>query len=189
MPRNTDFCCKCVWSYYMPFECYTLWFTMYCIYFPGFAGTNALEEANILMIGGCVLDTLSPLYKMYGVKEQDAKASSRIGLDKDNVSFLVILNPHWNCVLSNISGCDIFFIFICHSCIFFTECCVHCCGLQIFHVSAWFLLLSLFVRIVWSQSNLSENRPMFVLVSLFLFCRSVFLLLLSAEYHNVLMCS
>ena len=33
------------------------------------------------------------------------------------------------------------------------ECCVHCCGLQMFHVSASFLLLSLFGRTVWSQSS------------------------------------
>ena len=71
----------------------------------------------------------------------------------------------------------------------FIECCVHYCGLQIFHVSASFQLLSLFVRIVWSQSSLWDRQPMFVLVSLFLFFRSVFLLWLSAEYHNVLMCS
>ena len=36
----------------------------------------------------------------------------------------------------------------------FIECCVDCCVLQIFHVSASFQLLSLFVRIVWSQSSL-----------------------------------
>ena len=72
---------------------------------------------------------------------------------------------------------------------FITEYCVHCCGLQMFHVSASFMLLCLFVRIVWSQSILWDRRPMFVLVSLFLFCRSVFLLLLSADYHNVLMWS
>ena len=36
----------------------------------------------------------------------------------------------------------------------FIECCVHYCGLQIVHVSASFQLLSLFVRIVWSQSSL-----------------------------------
>ena len=70
----------------------------------------------------------------------------------------------------------------------FIQCCVHCCGLQMFHVSASFLLLSLFGRIVSSQSSLSDHRPMFVLVSLFLVCLPVFLLLLSAEYHNVLMC-
>ena len=85
-----------------------------------------------------------------------------------------------NVGLAYISGCS------------FIECCVHCCGSQMFHVdplSAWFMLLSLFVRIVWSQSILSDRRPMFVFVSFFLFCRSVFLLWLSAEYHNVLMCS
>ena len=67
----------------------------------------------------------------------------------------------------------------------------HCCGWHMFHVtvSASFLLLSLSGRIVWSQSSPSDHRPMFVLVSLFLVCHPVFLLLLSAEYHNVLMCS
>ena len=48
---------------------------------------------------------------------------------------------------------------------------------------------SLFDRVVWSQSSLSDHRPMFVLVSLFLVCLLVFPLLLSAEYHNVLICS
>ena len=71
----------------------------------------------------------------------------------------------------------------------FIECCVHCCGLQMFHVSASFLPLSLFGRIVWSQSSPSDHRPMFILVSLFLVCLLIFLLLLSAEYHDVLMCS
>ena len=100
MLRNTDLCgtCKCVWSYRMPFKCYTQWFTLYCIHFPGFAGTNVLEEANILMIGGCVLDTLSPLFKMYGLKEQDAKASTHIDFDKIYVSYLVdfcIIQHFW----------------------------------------------------------------------------------------------
>ena len=61
----------------------------------------------------------------------------------------------------------------------FIRCCIHCCGLQMPHVSFDFLQ---------SQSILLYRRPMFVLVSLFLVCLPVFLLLLSAEYHNVLMC-
>ena len=56
------------------------------------------------------------------------------------------------------------------------------------HVSLSFALLSLSCHIVVSQSSLSDRRPMFVLVFLFLVCRSVFLLLFSAEYHNDLMC-
>ena len=92
----------------------TQWFTLNCIRIAGFAGMNALEEVNILMIGGCVLDTLSTLYQMYGVKEQDAKASNRIHFDKD-VYYLVIRNPHWNLVLFKICGYDIFYICICHS--------------------------------------------------------------------------
>ena len=51
-----------------------------------------------------------------------------------------------------------------------------------------FLQLSLSDRIVSSQSSLLYRRPRFVLDSLFLICLPVFLLLLSAEYHNVLMC-
>ena len=45
--------------------------------FAGFAGSNTLEEAQILMVGGCAVDILTPLVKMHGVKEQDAKASAR----------------------------------------------------------------------------------------------------------------
>ena len=56
------------------------------------------------------------------------------------------------------------------------------------HVSFAFLQLSLSDRIVLSQSSPLDRRPMFVLVSLFLVCLPVFLLLFSAEYHNVLMC-
>ena len=63
-----------------------------------------------------------------------------------------------------------------------------CCGLQMFHVNASFLLLSLSGRITSSQSTLSDHRPMFVLVSLFLVCIPVFIILFAAEYHNVLMC-
>ena len=70
----------------------------------------------------------------------------------------------------------------------FIHCCVHYCGLQMFHVSITFHLLSLSDRIVSSQSNLLDRRTMFVLVSLFLVCLPVFLLLFSAKYHNVLMC-
>ena len=71
---------------------------------------------------------------------------------------------------------------------FFINCCVHCCGLQMSHVSLSFPLLSWSVRIVSSQTSLFDRRPMFVLVSLFLVCLPFFLLLSSAEYHNVLMC-
>ena len=66
----------------------------------------------------------------------------------------------------------------------FIECCVHCFGLQMSHVSFSFQLLSLSGRIVSSQSSLLDHRPMFVLVSLFVVSPAVFLL--SAEYHNVL---
>ena len=72
--------------------------------------------------------------------------------------------------------------------IFFHSFIAHCCGLQMSHVSFSFLQLSLSDRIVSSQSCLLDCRPMFVLVSLFLVCLPVFLLLLSAECHNVLMC-
>ena len=59
----------------------------------GFAGSNTLEEAQILMVGGCAMDTLAPLFKMFGVKEQDAKASTCVvGFIKD--MFLI-----WRCVL------------------------------------------------------------------------------------------
>ena len=64
------------------------------------------------------------------------------------------------------------------------QCCVHCCGLQMSHVSVSVQLLPLSSRIVSSQSSLLYRRPMFVLVSLFLVCLPVFLLLFSAEYHN-----
>ena len=42
----------------------------------------------------------------------------------------------------------------------FIECCVHCCGWQIFHISASFLLLSLFVQLTntaYSTSTLRSN--------------------------------
>ncbi|KAK2163090.1 hypothetical protein NP493_1485g00055 [Ridgeia piscesae] len=39
----------------------------------GFAGINTLEEAQVLMIGNCVMDTLMPLFKMHGVKEEEVK--------------------------------------------------------------------------------------------------------------------
>ena len=42
----------------------------------GFAGSNTLEEAQVLMMGACVMDTLTPLFKMHGLKEEEAKASS-----------------------------------------------------------------------------------------------------------------
>ena len=59
---------------------------------------------------------------------------------------------------------------------------VRCC------ISFSFQLLSLSDRIVSSQSSLLDRQPMFVLVSLFLVCCPIFLLLLSAEYHDVLTC-
>ncbi|KAI0213525.1 S-crystallin SL11 [Lamellibrachia satsuma] len=43
----------------------------------GFAGSNTLEEAQVLMMGACVLDTLTPLFKMYGLKEEEAKDEIR----------------------------------------------------------------------------------------------------------------
>jgi len=46
------------------------------IVFAGFAGINTLEEAQVLMIGNCVMDTLMPLFKMHGVKEEEVKAST-----------------------------------------------------------------------------------------------------------------
>ena len=46
------------------------------IVFAGFAGDNTLEEAQVLMIGNCVMDTLTPLFKMHGVKEEEVKAST-----------------------------------------------------------------------------------------------------------------
>ena len=48
-----------------------------------------------------------------------------------------------------------------------------------------FQLLSLSRRIF---SSLLDHRPMFALVSIFLVCLPVFLLLLTAEYHNVQIC-
>lgn len=39
----------------------------------GFAGANTLEEAQVLMIGNCVMDTLTPLFKMFGLKDEEAK--------------------------------------------------------------------------------------------------------------------
>ena len=42
----------------------------------GFAGSNTLEEAQVLMMGACIMDTLTPLFKMHGLKEEEAKASS-----------------------------------------------------------------------------------------------------------------
>ena len=65
----------------------------------------------------------------------------------------------------------------------FIYCCVLCCGLHMSHVSLSFPLLSL-SRIVSSQSILLDRRPMSVLISLFLVCLPVFLLLFSAEYHS-----
>ena len=73
-------------------------------------------------------------------------------------------------------------------CTFIIQCCVHCCGLKMSHVSFSFLQLSVSDCIVSSRSSLLDRRPMFVLVSLFLVCLPVFLLLLPAEYRNVLMC-
>ena len=73
----------------------------------------------------------------------------------------------------------------------FIRCCVHCCGLQMSHVSFDFSAeLSLYLIVTFRASPFSYmiRRPMFVLVSLFLVCLPVFLQLLSAEYHNVLMC-
>ena len=64
-----------------------------------------------------------------------------------------------------------------------------CCGLQMPHVSSSFLfqLLSSSDRNVSCRRSLLDRRPMFVLVSLFLVCLPVFLVLFSSEYHNVLM--
>ena len=42
--------------------------------------------------------------------------------------------------------------------------------------------------VVSSRSRLLDHRPIFALVSFFLVCLAVFLLLFSAEYHNALMC-
>ena len=70
----------------------------------------------------------------------------------------------------------------------FIHCCVHCCVLQMSHVSFSFRLLSLSDRIFSTQLSLLDSRPMFVLVSFFLVCRPVFILLLSAAYRNVPIC-
>ena len=70
----------------------------------------------------------------------------------------------------------------------FIHWCVLCCGLQMSHVSLYFPLISLSVCIVSCQSSRLDHRPMFVLVSLFLVCLPVLLLLSAADYHNVLMC-
>ena len=36
------------------------------------------------MVGGCAMDTLAPLFKMFGVKEEAAKASTCVaGFTKD----------------------------------------------------------------------------------------------------------
>ena len=67
---------------------------------------------------------------------------------------------------------------------------VHCYWLQMSHISLSFQLLFLSGRIVQfvPVQSLRDRRPIFVLLSLFLVCLPVFLLFLSAEYHNVLMC-
>ena len=45
--------------------------------FTELAGSTALEEAQTLMIGSCATDTLAPLLKMHGLKDEEAKASTR----------------------------------------------------------------------------------------------------------------
>ena len=63
---------------------------------------------------------------------------------------------------------------------------IHCCG---FNVTCRFLLsVALFMVVSFRVSPVSDHRPMFVLVSLFLVFLPVFRLLLSAEYHTVLLC-
>ena len=66
--------------------------------FAGFVGSNTLEEAHILMVGGCAVDTLTPLIKMHGVKEQDAKASTCVVAYIKDIMF-----PIWICVLYRIT--------------------------------------------------------------------------------------
>ena len=66
----------------------------------------------------------------------------------------------------------------------FVHCCVHCCGLQMSHVSLSFPLISLSGHIVLSQSSLLNHRPMFILVSLFLVC--LLSIVLSRVLYNTL---
>ncbi len=49
-------------------------FTCTYVVFTGFAGANTLEEAQVLMIGSCAADTLTPLFATNGLKEEKAKA-------------------------------------------------------------------------------------------------------------------
>ena len=66
-----------------------VYYKLYVLYyddllFAGFAGSNALEEAQILMVGGCVMDTLRPVLKIFGVEDEATKASTRVvGFTKD----------------------------------------------------------------------------------------------------------
>ena len=64
--------------------------------------------------------------------------------------------------------------------------CVHCCGLQMSHVSV--SSSSLYGRIWSCPSSLLDHQPMFVVVSLVLTFLGVFRLLFPAEYHNTVMC-
>ena len=59
-----------------------------------------------------------------------------------------------------------------------------CCGLNMFHASVSFQLLSLYGPVVSCQSSLLNHPHMFAVVSLFLVCYAVFLILFPAGYHN-----
>ena len=89
-----------------------------------------------------------------------------------NMQFAWLCTIRWHCLWQSaepfVAGCPSFI-----------QCCVHCCGLRMSHVSLSFQLPSLSGRVVSSQSSFIDRRPMFVLVSLFLVCLPVFLLLSS----------
>ena len=113
-------------------------------------------------------------------KRSDAESEVNVQMDVAcSIAFCraVLLDQRQVCDNSNTD--DYFFSFI-HRC-------VRRCGMQMYHVSLSFQLFYLSVRIVSSQSSLSDHRPMFVLVSLFLVCLPVFLLLFSADCHIALM--
>ena len=94
-----------------------------------------------------------------------------------NMQFAWLCTIRWHCLWQSaepfVAGCPSFI-----------QCCVHCCELRMSHVSLSFQLPSLSGHVVSSQSSFIDHRPMFVLVSLFLVCLPVFLLLFSLADRN-----
>ena len=48
--------------------------------FAGFAGSSALDEAKILMILGCAVDTTESVVALFGMNDNEAKASTLLTL-------------------------------------------------------------------------------------------------------------